>query len=98
MEGETKITIVEKVKDPRRVAQGKRLAAISRAAKERKARERQEQRQEPETSSYLMFVPVIAVGAVAFGGYCYWFKDNVKKEEEEPVREEDNRVPRLERL
>ena len=41
MEGEnkeTKITLVEKerVKDPRRVEQGKRLAAISREAKERK--------------------------------------------------------------
>ena len=48
MEGEnketegTKITSVqkEKVKDPRRVEQRKRLAAISREAKERKARER----------------------------------------------------------
>ena len=37
MEGETNITTVEKVKDPRRVAQGKRLAAISREAKERRA-------------------------------------------------------------
>ena len=47
MEGEnkeTKITSVEKerVKDPRRVEQGKKLAAISREAKERKARERQQ--------------------------------------------------------
>ena len=60
MEGEnkeTKITSVEKekVKDPKRVEQGKRLAAISREAKERKARERaqleaeqlQEKRQNP---------------------------------------------------
>ena len=39
MEGETKITTVEKVKDPKRVAQGKRLAAISREAKARKAKE-----------------------------------------------------------
>ena len=46
MESETKITTVEKVKDPRRVAQGKRLAAISREAKARKAMERQEQKQQ----------------------------------------------------
>ena len=45
MESETKFTTVEKVKDPRRVAQGKRLAVISREAKARKAKERQEQRQ-----------------------------------------------------
>ena len=33
----------EKVKDPRRVELGKRLGAISKEAKARKARERQEQ-------------------------------------------------------
>lgn len=48
MEGEIKITTVEKVKDPKRVAQGKRLAAISREAKARKARERQHQQQQDE--------------------------------------------------
>ena len=79
MEGETKITTVEKVKDPRRVAQGKRLAAISREAKERKARERQEQQQESETSSYLMFVPVIVIGAVAFGGIVIGLKITLRK-------------------
>ena len=45
MEGEnneTKSTSVEKkrVKNPRRVEQGKKLAAISREAKQRKARDR----------------------------------------------------------
>ena len=39
--GPPKITSEVKVKDPRRVAQGKRLAAISREAKARKARERE---------------------------------------------------------
>ena len=96
MEGETKITTLEKVKDPRRVEQGKRLAIISREAKARKARERQEQqRQESETSSYLLLVPVIVT--VAFvGGYRYWFKEDSKKEEEPLIK--DNRIPRLERL
>ena len=94
----------EKVKDPRRVELGKRLGAISKEAKVRKARERKEQqRQESETPSYLLLVPVIVIGgAAAFGGYRYWFKDNVK--EKEPVKEENsirkgnNRIPRLERL
>ena len=36
---ETKITTVEKVKNPKRVEHGKRLAAISREAKARKAAE-----------------------------------------------------------
>ena len=96
----------EKVKDPRRVELGKRLGAISKEAKARKARERQEQQQqqrEPETSPpYLLFVPVIMIGAVAFGGYRHWFKDSVKEEEsvkeEKPIRKEDNRIPRLEWL
>ena len=94
----------EKVKDPRRVKLGKRLGAISKEAKARKARDRQEQQQrESETSSYLLLVPVIVIGgAVAFGGYRYWFKDNVKEEEpvkeENSIRKEDNRIPRLERL
>ena len=40
MEEEPKITTVEKVKNPGRVASGKRLAAISKEAKARKAEER----------------------------------------------------------
>ena len=36
---EPKITTMEKVKNPKRVEQGKRLAAISREAKSRKAKE-----------------------------------------------------------
>ena len=100
MESETKITTVEKVKDPKRVAQGKRLAAISREAKARKARERQEHQQqgESEISSYLLLVPVIVIGVTAFGGYRYWKKGEPIKEE--PKREENsvNRVSRLEML
>ena len=38
----SKITTVKKVKDPRSVEQGKRLAAISREAKKCKAREREQ--------------------------------------------------------
>ena len=63
---------------------GKRLGAIS------------------KISYCLLLVPVIVIGAVAFGRYGYWFKDDVKKEEpvkeENSIRKEDNRIPRLERL
>ena len=86
----------EKVKDPRRVELGKRLGAISKEAKARKARERQEQQQqESETlCPYLLLAPAIAV--TVLGGYWYFKGNDVK--EEEPVRKEDNRIPRLERL
>ena len=40
MEPTPRVTTVKKEKDPRRVEAGKRLAAISKAAKERKLRER----------------------------------------------------------
>ena len=51
MEEQPKITTVEKVKDTRRVAQGKRLAAISREAKATKKQERLEQQQQQEEKS-----------------------------------------------
>ena len=44
MEEEPKITTTEKVKNPKRVEQGKRLAVISKEAKARKAAERKKSR------------------------------------------------------
>ena len=81
MEGEnkeTKITSVEKekVKDPRRVEQEKKLAAISREAKERKAKDRAqrlteeaEQQREAEAGSFTPYVFVIPAIGAALGGY-----------------------------
>ena len=64
-QGQPKITTVEKVKDPRRVAQGKRLAAISREAKARKKQERLEQQEQEEGSGNLSCIlPVVIVGGV----------------------------------
>ena len=51
---ENKITTVEKtvkVKDPRKVEMGKRLAKISKEAKERKARQRFEQEEKEKLST-----------------------------------------------
>ena len=47
MASETAIVTTKKEKDPRRVEAGKRLAAISKQAKERRRVEREERRQEP---------------------------------------------------
>ena len=95
---ENKIITVEKVKDPRRVEQGKKYAAISREAKERKVRERAEAAKADTTIDvlpYLVIVPI--VGASIYGGYYYHY-NNIKKEEpskEEPIKEP---TPKLEQL
>ena len=86
-----------KVKDPRKVELGKRLAKISREAKERKARQRSEAETEAvnqrEITDYIDFKYFIGgVGlVVALGGlYCSYKKD--KRE----IREEKEIVNKLE--
>ena len=115
MEGEnkeTKITSVEKekVKDPRGVEQGKRLAAISREAKERKARERahleaEQQREQREAESFTPYVFVIPMVGIALGGYYLYhlYRPNNRKEREEPPKEDrreegPKKKPNLEKL
>ena len=98
MEGEnkqTKITSVEKekVKDPRRVEQGKKLAAISREAKERKARERAEQQREAESKSesfspYTLIIP--AIGVTLGGYYLYHLYHTGEKEEKDRGKEPED--------
>ena len=73
-EEEPRITTITKVKDPKRVAQGKRLAAISREAKAKKARERQEHLEQQDGSGilpYFVLVSLIVIVTGAFGGYHY---------------------------
>ena len=81
---------------------GKRLGAISKEARGRKAMERQQQqRRESLMSSCLVFgLPtVIGIAAVAVVGY-YYLKNNVTKEvtEQEQKEEPSNKIPKLERL
>ena len=96
-------TKAEKVKDPRRVELGKRLGAISKEARERKAMERQQQqRRESLMSSCLVFgLPtVIGIAAAAAVGY-YHFKNNATVEvtkEEQKEEQLSNKIPKLERL
>ena len=80
----------EKVKDPRKVEQGKRLVAISREAKERKAKERvwleAEQQRETEAESrsgfFSLYVFVIPMVGIAHGGYylLYLRRSNDKED------------------
>ena len=56
MSEEHKITTVEKVKNPGRVAAGKRLAAISKEAKARKAEERKKAEAECTENSSLLYI------------------------------------------
>ena len=117
MEGEnkeTKITSVEKerVKDPRRVEQGKKLATISREAKKRKAMDRAEREAEQQRqteaeflSPYVFVIP--AIGVTLGGCYLYHFyrpndgKEEPSKEdrlEKRDRREESRKKPNLEKL
>ena len=66
MSEESKITSVEKVKDPRRVEAGKRLGMISKQAKERKARE-QSERNEASEAENEWFPPINSIGSPVVG-------------------------------
>ena len=102
----TKITSVEKekIKDPRRVAQGKKLAAISREAKERKAKEREavmqaklEEKQETSKFSFFNSYAIILVIGIVFGGYYFLYLRPANTEKNEN-QEEIMKKSKLERL
>ena len=74
---EAKITSVEKVKDPKRVEAGKRLAAMSKQAKEKKASERLAQGtiiDEFQTSSIDSVNPLAVVGVIGVVGLVVYYK------------------------
>ena len=60
-----KITSVEKTKNPKKVEAGKKLGAISRQAKERKASEVKQVQEEQEDDSVVEFSTLAAVFAAA---------------------------------
>ena len=102
-EEQPKITTVEKVKDPRRVAQGKRLAAISREAKAKKKQKRLEQQQQEEESGNLSYLlPVVIVGGVIATVRCYCYSKKKKEEPTDAIKKEElqsntiNRPSRIE--
>ena len=82
---EPKITTVEKIKNPKRVEQGKRLAGISREAKARKAAERAKVEECVENAN-MLYVVVGALGVVGLGYGVYNFFS--KKEERPPPQQQ----------
>ena len=89
MEEGTKITTVEKVKNPKRVEQKKRLAAISREAKARKAAEPAKVEECVENAN-MLYVVVGALDVVGLGYGVYNFFS--KKEEQPPQQQQQVQV------
>ena len=84
----TKITS-DKPKDPKRVAQGKKLAVISKEAKERKMRERV-QAENAQNSSYWtnIMLGTTAVGVIGYVVYYKVFKNKTKNKDKPIVYKE----------
>ena len=77
---EVKITSVEKVKDPKRVEAGKKLAAMSKQAKEKKAIENLSQKMFVDEFQIPSINPLAVVGVVGVVGvvvYYKYFNNNV---------------------
>ena len=74
---DTTITTVEKVKNPKRVEQGKRLAAISKEAKARRTAERKKAEEECIENSNLLYVTVgvLSVTGLGYGVYNFFCKE-----------------------
>ena len=99
-EEENKITsIVKTEKNPGRVAAGKRLAAISKEAKERKKLEREEATKESlntDNSNNNVLVGGLVVAMVLVGVYFLWNKQG-KPNDHEKVTIEEEPKPRTKR-
>ena len=93
MEEEPKITTTtQKVKNPKRVEQGKRLAAISKEAKARKA----EERKKAEEDSNLLYVTVGVLGVTGLGYGVYNFfgkKEEPQQQQESPPQQPQEAQP-----
>ena len=91
MTDEPKITMVDnKVKNPKRVEQGKRLAAISKEAKARKAAERKKAEEECIGNSNLLYVTVGVIGVTGLGHGVYNLlcKQEQPQEQEQPQQQQ----------
>ena len=89
MSEEHRMTTVEKVRNPGRVAAGKRLAAISKEAKARKAEERKKAEAECIENSNILYVTVGVLGVVGlgYGVYNFLCKKEEPQQQEEPQQE-----------
>ena len=71
---EVKITSVEKVKDPKRVEAGKKLAAMSKQAKEKKAIEKLSQKIDVDEFQIPSIDPLAVVGVIGVVGAIVYYK------------------------
>ena len=92
MSEEPKMTTIEKpeqkIKNPGRVAAGRRLAAISKEAKARKAEERKKAEEECTGNSNLLYVSVGVLGVVGLGYGVYNFLCKGPKQQEQPQQQQ----------
>ena len=96
---EVKITSVEKVKDPKRVEAGKKLAAMSKQAKEKKAIEKLSQKMSVDEFQIPSINPLAVFGVVGVVGvvvYYKYFSDNDKPAT--PPKEEEKQKPKRREL
>ena len=93
MSEEHKMTTVEKVKNPGRVAAGKRLAAISKEAKARKAAERKKAESECIENSNLLYVSVGVLGVVSLGYGAYNFLCKKEEPQQQQQQQEQEQQP-----
>ena len=84
---ETKITSVEKAKDPKRVEAGKKLGAMSKQAKEKKALQRIEIEDEFKVPSIDSVNPLAVVGVLGVVGVIVYYKYFSEKKSENPTPE-----------
>ena len=100
---DVKITSVEKVKDPKKVEAGKKLGAMSRQAKEKKAASQKidiDEFQVPPSVNPLAVVGVIGVvGAIVYYKYFRSSKDVVVKKfvNESESKEKQDPTPQVEK-
>ena len=80
---ETKITSVEKAKDPKRVEAGKKLGAMSKQAEEKKASQRIEIEDEFKVPSFDSVDPLVVVGILGFVGTIVYYKFFSKNKSED---------------
>ena len=94
---EVKITSVEKAKDPKRVEAGKKLGAMSKQAKEKKASQKIDIEDEFQTPSINSVNPLAVVGVVGVVGVIVYYKyfnnknvvvDEPKSEDPTPEKQE----------
>ena len=89
---EAKITSIEKVKDPKKVEAGKRLAAVSKQAKEKKASQKMSV-DEFQTPSINSINPLAVLGVVGVVGFVVYYKYFSKSKPEDLGDRSEAREP-----